>query len=104
VQQLGQINIEGNQKQQAKIILSPDNLWTNHKILSKRISPNSIECKQINNVEYSFETTDGYKSKPLIDYVIRTDTFNQDKVPLLFIYQMEVNSSNIEFTFKYKMN
>ena len=58
----------------------------------------------LNEMEIEFKTVQGYKSKPIVDYVIRTDTFSPEKIPLLFIYSMEVNSNNIEFTFKYKMN
>lgn len=46
----------------------------------------------------------GYKSKPIIDYIMRKESFTPEKIPLLFVYSREVSSSSVEFTFKYKLN
>ena len=99
VQQHGQIFVEGSLKQEGKILLVNEAMWKNSKVVSKRITPNSLPCKMISDLEYKFETTEGYKSKPIIDYVLRTETFSQEKIPLFFIYTMEVNSSNISLIF-----
>lgn len=50
------------------------------------------------------KTEGGYRSKAVLDYILRKDSFGSEKVPLLFVYNREVGSSNVEFTFKYKVN
>ena len=103
--QFGQVIVEGTQPQTAVInLLNPEQYWANPKVLNKRISPNSLSIKELNPTHYEFTTALDYKSKPVIDYIIRKETFTPEKIPLLFVYTMETSSSNIEFVFKYKIN
>lgn len=60
------------QPQTAKLnLIDKDNLWANNKVLNKRISPSSLKIKEITPSKYEFITIQDYKSKPLIDYIIR---------------------------------
>jgi hypothetical protein len=103
--QFGQVIVEGTQPQTAVInLLNPEQYWANPKVLNKRISPNSLSIKELTPTRYEFTTAVDYKSKPVIDYIIRKETFTPEKIPLLFVYTMETSSSNIEFVFKYKIN
>jgi hypothetical protein len=64
--------VEGTQSQSAAInLLNPSHYWTNSKILNKRISPNSVSINEKNPACYEFTTSADYKSKPIIDYIIR---------------------------------
>lgn len=70
--QFGQVIVEGSQAQTAVVNLpKPEQHWTNSKVLNKRVSPNSLLIKELSPTRYQFTTVQDYKSKPVIDYIIR---------------------------------
>jgi hypothetical protein len=35
---------------------------------------------------YRFNTDENYRSKAILDYIVRKESFTPDKIPLLFVY------------------
>lgn len=105
VHQYGQLLVEGTTKEKAYVSLrESEAMWNNPKLLNRRISPASLQTVSEKEQLLTFTTNTNYRSMAILDYIIRRETFLTDKIPLLFVYTMEVSSSNIEFTFKYKTN
>ncbi|KAM3137836.1 hypothetical protein pb186bvf_010079 [Paramecium bursaria] len=72
----------------------------------RRITPNSIELITINEHTYKMPIKQHLFKAPkgIIDYIIPIKCFNQSKVPIVFIYKLEVQPSFSSFCLQFKVN
>lgn len=90
-------------------------LWHNKRVVMTRLTPNSFKINPLSDsrfeysgIEFRVQISEVNKMKGVIDYFILKESFNEDKIPLMFIYSQDSRKSNnetiVEYVFKYKVN
>lgn len=108
----GQLLIEGiNNVNNDKITLKLTNkIWEDGQFIQKRVTPKSIEVNQIGPFLYEIannNSPNSTKSKSIFDYIVASNHFKIEKIPLMVIYKSGINEKNKNesvITIQYKVN
>ncbi|CAD8048683.1 unnamed protein product [Paramecium sonneborni] len=80
--------------------------WQDTYGCQRRITPNSLELQQFNENSYKMIVKKAnYKNpKAIIDYIIPTKAFTQQRIPVIFLYRLECKQQFASYCLQYKVN
>ncbi|CAD8043702.1 unnamed protein product [Paramecium primaurelia] len=80
--------------------------WQDNYGCQRRITPNSLDLQQLNENSYKMVIKNAnYKvPKGIIDYIIPTKAFTQQRIPVIFLYRLECVQSFASYCLQYKVN
>ncbi|CAD8049797.1 unnamed protein product [Paramecium primaurelia] len=80
--------------------------WQDTYGCQRRITPNSLDLQLLNENSYKMIVKNAsYKvPKGIIDYIIPTKAFSQQRIPVIFLYRLECVQSFASYCLQYKVN